>query len=49
MQNILPNEMLLTSKYLPLSLENKRSVAAADSVQFVKENNYTFESDLKRK
>lgn len=36
MQNILPNEMLLTSKYLPLSLENKRSAELLTlSVQFV--------------
>lgn len=32
MQNNLTNAMLLTSKYLTLSLEKKRSLAAAESL-----------------
>lgn len=45
MQNMLSNEMLLTSKCLPSSFENNCIVATADAVQFV----IILETDLRRK
>jgi len=49
MQNNLTNAMLLTSKYLTLSLEKKRSLAAAESLCSVCQGRWLYFQDRPEK